>query len=132
MHFSWLFEGFKGDLFKHTKTFFCKMFFSSFFSIFMKNAFDTNSRFFFSPKNARSRKERTDFFKNYFSGTQLYLWIWSPFYLSYVTCHQHQQLKPQTLPLLTPPLFTLHNKLVCQDRFFLLSRRPILLLHVSR
>ena len=31
-------------------------------------------------------------------------------HLSHVSCHQHQQPQPQTLPLLTPPLCTMHPK----------------------
>ena len=30
--------------------------------------------------------------------------------MSSVTCHQRKQPQPQTLPLLTPPLCTLHNR----------------------
>ena len=35
--------------------------------------------------------------------------------LSAVTCHQGKQPQPETLPLLTPPLCTLHSRLVHQQ-----------------
>ena len=54
--------GLKGALSNTLKLFFCKW-----ISWFLKR---------FHVKWAR-----TDFFKNHWSGTQLYLWIWSPLYL---------------------------------------------------
>ena len=51
-----VFEGAPFKSFEHAMTFLRKMHFFSFFSTFIKNAFDTNSRFF-SQKYARNKKE---------------------------------------------------------------------------
>ena len=52
-----VFEGLKGAPSNTLKLFFRQMFFSFFYLTFVKNAFDTNSRFF-SQKYARKKRKK--------------------------------------------------------------------------
>ena len=77
-------KGLKGTSSNTLKLFFLQnVFFALPFQYLWKMHLIPIQDFFHQKMRVIEKKELT-FFKNYCSGTQLYLWIWSPFYLSHV------------------------------------------------